>query len=243
MDLEQQAIAELRALKLAPKQIARKLGLKPAEVQAVIKQEAEQAALSRAATGELDPVVECLVNADCVRTLLSPKLTVRSSSLVTSNAADDVEESFTGLALVAVARQRAYNRLAVCTYLVDPWCLGIKDAMGPRQLSLVEYEQLIENAYGSFSNPATKISLEQAQAIVFSAFEYAASLGFSPHRDFEQARTHLGQWRDETRIQCGRNGKPFYISGPYDNPQKIINTLKTSVGEGNFDYLLGMSRE
>lgn len=54
---QQQAIAELRALKLAPKQIARKLGLKPAEVQAVIKQQAEQAALSRVVlqkTGEVD---------------------------------------------------------------------------------------------------------------------------------------------------------------------------------------------
>ncbi len=115
--------------------------------------------------------------------------------------------------------------------------------MGPRKLSLVEYEQLIENAYRSFSESATKISLEQAQAIVFSALEYAASLGFSPHRDFEQARPHLGQWSGETRIQCGRNGKPFYINGPYDNPQKIINTLKSSVGEGNFDYLLGMGGE
>lgn len=80
---QQQAIAELRALKLAPKQIARKLGLKPAEVQAVIKQQAEQAALSRAVTGELDPVVECLANADSAKTLLLPDVAERSNSLET----------------------------------------------------------------------------------------------------------------------------------------------------------------
>ncbi len=75
---------------------------------------------------------------------------------------------------------------------------------------------------------------------MFSALEYAASLGFSPHRDFEQARPHLGQWSGQIRIQCGRNGKPFYISGPYDNSRRIIDTLTHSVGEGNFDYLLNL---
>jgi mRNA-degrading endonuclease toxin of MazEF toxin-antitoxin module len=167
---QQQAIASLRALNLSPKQIARKLGLKPALVTAVIKQQAEQAANERAAAGELEPVVECLVNADCVRTLL-PNINGRSSNLVPSNAPNQAEESFTGLALVAVTRLSAYNRLTVCTYLVDPWCLGIKDAIGPRKLEQVEYKQFIEYAYQGFSAPAEKITLEQAQAIVGSPKE------------------------------------------------------------------------
>lgn len=236
---QQQAIASLRALNLSPKQIARKLGIPPSLVTAVIKQQAEQAAIERAAAGELEPVVECLVNADCVRTLL-PNENERSSNLVLSNAPEQAEESFTSLALVAVTRSSAYNRFTVCTYLVDPWCLGIKDAAGPRKLNQVEYKQFIEYAYQSFSDPAEKITLEQAQAIVFSALEYAESLGFSPHRDFFQARPHLGQWSGQIRIQCGRDGKPFYMSGPYDNSRRIIDTLTHSVGEGNFDYLLNL---
>jgi hypothetical protein len=75
--------------------------------------------------------------------------------------------------------------------------------------------------------------------MIYSALEYADKLGFQPHRDFAESRLHLGDWNGEIRIECGREGKPFYVNGPYDNPMKVIETLKKSVGEGNFDYLIG----
>jgi hypothetical protein len=35
------------------------------------------------------------------------------------------------------------------------------------------------------------------------------------------------------------NGKPFYRSGPYDNPRKVIKTLERTVGPPPaFDYLV-----
>ena len=57
-------IVRLRALNLSPKQIARKLGLRPAEVTAVIKAQAEEASLARAERGELPPVEACFINTD-----------------------------------------------------------------------------------------------------------------------------------------------------------------------------------
>jgi hypothetical protein len=39
------------------------------------------------------------------------------------------------------------------------------------------------------------------------------------------------------KLTFGRNGKPCYFSDPYDNPQKIIQTLKKSVGEGNYEFV------
>ncbi|WP_231971853.1 hypothetical protein [Nostoc sp. NIES-3756] len=69
--------------------------------------------------------------------------------------------------------------------------------------------------------------------------EYAQSLGFEPHKDFEKSRSHIGNWYGSIRIECGRNGKPCYVSGPYDNSKKIIETLNRSQGEGNFDFIVG----
>ena len=37
----------------------------------------------------------------------------------------------------------------------------------------------------------------------------------------------------------GYRSKPFYINGPYDNPLKILKTLRKTVGEGNFEYVIG----
>ena len=39
----------------------------------------------------------------------------------------------------------------------------------------------------------------------------------------------------------GRDGKPFYVSGPNDSPtriRRILDTLVKCVGEGGFDYLV-----
>jgi len=43
---------------------------------------------------------------------------------------DDLGFGNNGLGLVFVARVVS-NRFQVCTYLVDYWCLGVKDAIGP----------------------------------------------------------------------------------------------------------------
>lgn len=42
------------------------------------------------------------------------------------------------------------------------------------------------------------------------------------------------------RDQFGRDGKPFYVAGPHDNPDRVIRTLEQSVGEDNFHFLAGV---
>jgi hypothetical protein len=121
---------------------------------------------------------------------------------------------------------------------VDIWCLGVKDASGPRKLSIADYSDLKDHAYSAFDEDPKAISLELAQAIVLGGVEYAATLGIQPHRDFEKARQLLGTWNGEPKLNFGRDGKPFYISGPYDNPNRILKILRETVGDGNFDYLI-----
>jgi len=35
----------------------------------------------------------------------------------------------------------------------------------------------------------------------------------------------------------GKDGKPLYVFGPYDNPRSVIRTLKRTVGRGNFEVV------
>jgi len=249
---QEHAIKELRARQVAPKQIARQLGLRPAEVSAFLKAQAEQATHTRIATGELNPLFQCLVNKNCLAVLTSGHQSLPGTSDTESDAAlthdplDDRDEDNTdelqegaGFALVMVTRQAGFNRLEVCTYLVDVWCLGVKDAMGVRVVNPTTYKDFVNFAYEKFPGGYTEISLEMAQAIVFGGVEYAAKLGFQPHRDFAAARSHLGNWNGEPSLNFGRSGKPFYMNGPYDDPMKILKTLRETVGEGNFDYVIG----
>ncbi|MFP4123027.1 hypothetical protein [Coleofasciculus sp.] len=123
---QKQEITELRDRNLTPKQIARKLGLRAAEVTTYIKEQAEEKTLARVASGELDPVFECFVNANCADYYL------HENPDPIQETEDNIDR---GLALVCITRKPKYDRFIVCTYLLDVWCLGVKDTMGPRQLN------------------------------------------------------------------------------------------------------------
>ena len=234
---QENAIIDLRSRSLAPKQIARQLGLRPAEVSSFLKAQAEQTAATKAASGELDPLHQCLVNKNCLPGL-------RGEVIATSDEdSSKDEDDAPGMAVVMVSRKAGFNKITVCTYLVDLWCLGVKDASGPRQVDPVMYRDFVAYAYDPFPEGTEEISLEMAQAIVFGGIEYAAKLGFQPHRDFEQARSQLGEWSGEPKLTFGRNGKPCYFQGPYDDDLKIMRTLRQNVGEGNFDYVLAIDMD
>ncbi len=224
-----QEIARLRTLNFPPKQIARQLGLRPAEVSAAIREQAEKATLARIERGELAPIERCLINEIAAEHLLESS---EEKALRLAHGQD------TGLAQIFVTRIER-NQYVLGSYLVDYLCLGIKDAYGPRKLNRAKYEAIIEAAYQTFDENYQEITLKQAQAIIFGAVDYAAKLGFHPHPDFESAKAHLGQPLDELpAIEFGREGKPFYMNGPYDRPNEILTKLRETVGEGNFNYLL-----
>ncbi|MEG5057082.1 DNA-binding response regulator [Microcoleus sp. A2-C5] len=220
---QEQEILNLRDRQLTPKQIARKLGLKASEVSTFLISQAEQTALASAEKGELLPVAQCLVDVNFAKVLLGNE---------TSEAS--------GLGLVMVTRSKGYNRFVATSYLIDYWCLGVKDTMPPRNCNDSQYKTFIEHCYSPFGGQYEEISLEQAQALVWGAIAYARKLGFEPHRDFEESKAHLGESTSEIGLKFGRNGKPCYIEGPYDNTTKIINALKKSAGNGNFDFLHGI---
>lgn len=225
-------ILRLREAKVAPKQIARQLSLRPAEVSAFIRDRTEDLYLAKARSGDLQPLQACLVNR-CAAQQLFPK----KQSLLSKLRSQD-SQGVEGMGQVIVARQE-HNRLLVGSYLVDYWCLGVKDAIPPRKMGTSEYQKFLEFCEERFDEPFVDITLEQAQAIVYGAVDYARSLGFEPHKDFNtKAQVHLGL-RPETLlpIEFGKDGQPFFMSGPYDNAEQVIKTLEASVGPGNFHYM------
>ncbi len=233
-------VVRLRALNLSPKQIARKLGLRPAEVTALIKAQAQQDSIERANRGELPPIEACFINADATARLLDPKPQRKGLWKKEADRDDDDNSGFAQIFVVRLDR----NRYILASYLVDYWCLGVKDALGPRKFDRSKYEAFIENAYARFDEGYEEITLEQAQSIVWGAVDYAADLGLQPHKDFEKAKSLLGKRPENLLdIEFGRNGKPFYFSGPYDNAQKILATLRKTVGEDNFHYMIPMGNE
>ncbi len=232
-ELEQE-VANLRALNLTPKQIARKLGLRPSEVTTIIQNQAQKLSVELDKKGVLAPIAKCFANKGCIQNLLRPK-SQDLASFENENE-DDLDLGSNGLGMVFVARSIS-NRFRVCTYLVDYWCLGVKDVIGPRQFDRSKYETFLQNVYHMYPEGYAEITLQQAQDIVLGAVAYAESFGLKPHADFAATREHLGEWSGRTDIEFGCDGKPFFIAGPYDNANLIMRTLTQKAGANNFDFM------
>ena len=226
---QQTEILALREKKLTPKQIARKLGCKVSEVSQFLKNTATTQMMLISEGGSLAPIADCFVNKSCRDALFNPVNEL------------DIFDEIGGLGLVFVSRKTGYERYTVSTYLIDYWCLGLKDTWGIKKFNGSQYQQLKSKCYSNFKDGYSSITLPQAQAIVYGSIEYAKSFGLRPHRDFEATKEHLGQPNELIELSFGRNGKPCYIQGPHDDTPGILKALKNHLGEGNFDYLMGLN--
>lgn len=148
----------------------------------------------------------------------------------------DAESSGLAGVLVARAHPRVGGDTTVCGYLVDTYCLGVKDALGPRALSRSGLRRFVDRFFDGFGRPPVEAPADLAQHLVLGAVAYARRLGFEPHRDFRPAAGHLGELTGPSAIGFGRDGKPEYIQGPYDDAARILRTLEANVGRDNFHF-------
>jgi hypothetical protein len=219
-------VRHLREQGRTPKQIARALGIRPAEASSLVREAAVQAR-----TAQPEPEL-----AGC---WISPGW---STGLAVGDHSgwpldENPDGGTEGLIAVLVTRKHKYGRVSVCGYLVDAYCLGVKNALGPRIMDDTEFRRLKGQYFSGYQGDPVEAPIDLARELVLGSVQYARGLGFEPHPDFAAAAGHLGSRTGPGTITFGKDGKPFYIFGPYDDPGSVIRTLERSVGEGNFEVL------
>jgi|HubBroStandDraft_1064217.scaffolds.fasta_scaffold70803_2 hypothetical protein len=148
----------------------------------------------------------------------------------------------TGIGQIIIARKNNQGDIAVGIYLIDTYCLGIKDCF-VRLTNTYEYKNLLEQV-GNSCGEMKLVDPTYANTLIIKAAEYADQFGFKPHRDFAKARNLLrGIPIDETQeFSFGKDGKPFYVQGPHESPadiKRILKTLEANQGNENYHFLIG----
>ncbi|MFC7545892.1 hypothetical protein [Plantactinospora sp. GCM10030261] len=228
-DLKTRALA-LRAAGNTPKQIARALGVPRARATALVRG-VPVAKPKRPEPADL-PLVGCWITRQW-----SNGLTIADRP---ADWLDDAElpplAMGAGLASVAVARENDTNGITVGGFLVDTYCLGAKNAL---RENLVDREDLmfyLDEFFGGYDTEPLAAPISLAREVVFGAVDYARGLGFDPHPDFRLAAPYLGSWQPPGRITFGREGKPFFQQGPYDDPDRVMRTLDRTIGPGDYHF-------
>jgi hypothetical protein len=146
-----------------------------------------------------------------------------------------------GIGQVIIARKNNQGDIAVGIYLIDTYCLGIKDCF-IRLTNEYEYQNMLENLSYSCGE-MERVEPSYANTLIIKASEYANQLGFKPHSDFVKARSLLkGIPLDENQVfSFGKDGKPLYIQGPHESSadvKRILKTLKLNQSDDNFHFLV-----
>lgn len=148
-----------------------------------------------------------------------------------------------GIGTAILARKMPSGRIGAGVYLLDVWCLGVKNSYFT-VLTEDEYADRIRNI--EIHEELENIHPSCLRKLIDDCVEFSVELGFSPHKDYKISRKLL---LDIDSTVCpnqytfGKDGKPFYISGPNETEQQdkmIVNNLLRKCGEGNFDYIVSV---
>jgi hypothetical protein len=142
-----------------------------------------------------------------------------------------------GIGTLVVARGATQHHVAIGSFLIDVFCLGIKDAMF-RRLEGEEFEIYMDAT--DFGSPTISVDPSYARKLLREVAAWSQSIGFAPHRDFTAVERIFGDVSadaSEASFQFGRDGKPVYIPGPMDTAPLIrqrVEQLRKHLGDDGF---------
>lgn len=148
-----------------------------------------------------------------------------------------------GITPIVIAREQDDGKVLFANYLIDLYCLGVKDVVVEENVPKKRFERLLQKMC---MQAPESLKVDLAHEIIYGALDYARKYGFEPHSDF--TRLHADQVLDPpdehprtNKVEFGQDGKPTYISGPHESQyqsRRIVQTLETTAGEGNFHYIV-----
>jgi len=146
-----------------------------------------------------------------------------------------------GIGSIVITRKTEQHKILMGVFLVDVFCLGVKDAF-VKLFSESEYQAYLQQLRGH--EKLRSISPACARKLVEEAEAYARDLGFEPHRDYHKTKKIFGDIDSEecsSSYKFGCDGKPLYFAGPYDDRkfrERVMKTLTDKLGPDGFDYVM-----
>jgi hypothetical protein len=134
---------------------------------------------------------------------------------------------------IIVARRHTSGSYTLGVYLVDTYCLGLKDTFFRFNLPEGEYEELKDENF-------TTTAYEEVHNIIYGAIAYAQDLGINPHHDFSLTQYILEEDTDDVPLieyEFGMDGKPFLIANSRSEANRYRSIIKKATGE-NIEYSL-----
>lgn len=146
-----------------------------------------------------------------------------------------------GIGTLVLTRGASPYHVVLSSFLLDVFCLGIKDVM---------FQPVDEDMLALYlettdrGSPLVAVDPGYARKLLRDLAAWSRSIGFVPYHDFAAVERIFGDVSadaSDAAFQFGRDGKPVYIPGPTESASAIrrrIGQLERHLGAGGFDLAI-----
>lgn len=168
------------------------------------------------------------------------KQKARSLEIGACYVSDDIEEM--GEGHVIVSRKHTGGRVSIAFYLIDIWCVGVKDSFYRLRLEDDEFKEMID----TYRLGLRECCYDEAHNWIFGAIAFAEEAGIEPDKSFKVTRYMLEEDDDNIPLieyEYGKNGKHTLVTHTRLEASRYLPLLEKNLGKDNFDYILNADDE
>ena len=142
-----------------------------------------------------------------------------------------------GMGTLLLSRGATASNVAVGSFLIDSFALGVKDVMF-RMMERSELDAMLEKMEAASS--LRPIDPAGARKLLHDVTAWAKGAGFHPHPDYLAVEKLFGDVdanSSQATFEFGCQGKPLYMPGPSESADDVRERLKIAA-EGSSHYLV-----
>lgn len=174
------------------------------------------------------------------QTHLSPERYIREKArtleIGTCYATNNIKEC--GEGQVIVTRRHKGGKTSIAIYMIDTFCLGVKDSTFKLRLDENELEHLLMLVNMALN--IHEVTYNEAHNLIYGAVAFAEEGGIKPDKSFALTKYMLEEDTDDVPLiefEYGRNGKHCLMANSKREADKYLPTLKKHLGD-NFDVTI-----
>lgn len=144
-----------------------------------------------------------------------------------------------GEGYVVVIREHTGGKKSFAVYLVDRWCVGVKDTFFNVRVGDDVVEDMLNRM--NRSGNLEEVSYEQAHNMVWGAVAFAEEAGIKPCKDFAIAQYYLEEDTDDVPLieyDYGVDGKYYLVAKDNLELSKYLQPMRKNLAEGDYEYVV-----
>lgn len=136
-----------------------------------------------------------------------------------------------GVANVVITRRRPSGNLVAGCYLVDTWCMGIKNIIYRHNITRDELDELL----GAYTEGLVETTYANVHNLLLGAIEFAREAEIEPAAGWSTAGYILDEDTDDIELiefEYGRDGgKHVLLEGPTGRERRLVDRLTRLLGD------------